>query len=49
LGKTSPHEALRAVGRDQGGFFLVAARNDLEEQIGVAVGVGEIADFVDEQ
>jgi hypothetical protein len=38
-----------AVGREQGGFLLVAARDDLKEQIGVAVGVGEVSDLVDEQ
>ena len=36
-----------AVGRDEGGLGLVAARDDLKEQIGVTVGVGQIADLVD--
>jgi len=39
----------RAVGGDEGGLGLVAARDDLEEQVGVAVGVAEIADLVDDQ
>ena len=38
-----------AVGGDEGGLGLVAARDDLEEQVGVAVGVGQIADLVDDQ
>ena len=50
LGKTAPHSALRAIGRDRGGLAPVAARDDLAQQVGMAVGVGEIADLVhDEQ
>ena len=37
-----------SVGGDQGGFLLVAARDDLEEQVGMVVGIGEVADLVDE-
>jgi hypothetical protein len=36
-----------AVGGDEGGFGLVAARDDLEQQVGVAFGVGQVADLVD--
>src|SRR4051812_26011006 len=39
----------RAVGGDQRAPDLVAARDQLEHQVGVAVGVGEIADLVDHQ
>ena len=50
LGKTAPHSALRAIGRDRGGLAPVAARDDLAQQVGMAVGVGEIAALVhDEQ
>ncbi len=38
-----------AVGGDQGAFGLVAAADQFEQQVGVAVGVGEIADLVDDQ
>ena len=36
-----------SVGGDERGFFLVATANDLEQQIGIAVGVREIADLID--
>ncbi len=38
-----------AVGGDEGGFVLVAPGDDLEEQIGMAVRVGEVTDLVDDQ
>ena len=33
--------AERSVGGDEDGFFLVAAADDLEQQVGVTIGVGE--------
>src|SRR5208282_603053 len=39
----------RAVGGDQGALGLVASADQLEQHVGVAVGVGEIADLVDDQ
>ena len=38
-----------AIGGDDGAFLLVAAADQFEHQVGVAIGVGQIADFVDEQ
>ncbi len=35
------------VGRDDDGFLLVATRDDLEEEIGGAGIVGEVADLID--
>ena len=35
-----------AVGGNQGGLLFVAAADEFEQQVGVAVGVGEIADLV---
>jgi hypothetical protein len=35
------------VGGDEGARLLVAARDELEKQVGVAVGVGEVADLID--
>jgi hypothetical protein len=40
---------LRAVGGDQRAAKLVATGDQLEHQIGMAIGVGEIADLVDHQ
>ena len=37
----------RSVGGHQGGSFLVTAADQLEHQIGVAVGIGQIPDLVD--
>ena len=39
----------RLVGGDEGALGLVASIQQLEEKIGVAVGVGQIADFVDSE
>ena len=39
----------RAVGGDQGALGLVASADQLEQHVGVAVGVGEISDLVDDQ
>jgi hypothetical protein len=38
-----------AVGGDQGRPLLIAPGNDLEQQVGVTVGVRKIADFIDDQ
>ena len=38
-----------AVGGDQGGFLLIVLGDDLEQQVGVAVGIGEIPRLVDHQ
>ncbi len=38
-----------AVGGDQRALGLVAARDQLEHQVGMAVGVGQVADLVDHQ
>jgi hypothetical protein len=38
-----------AIGRDQGALVLVAARDELEQQIGMAVRVGEVSNLVDDQ
>src|SRR5215471_14335592 len=37
----------RTVGGDDRARLLVAARDELEEEVGVAVGVGEVADLID--
>jgi hypothetical protein len=37
-----------AVGGDDGGVALVAPADEFEEQVGVAVGVGQVADLVDD-
>src|SRR5215471_17385547 len=37
------------VGGDEGARVLVAARDELEKQVGVAVGVGEVADLIDDE
>jgi hypothetical protein len=39
----------RAVGGDEGAGVLVAARDELEQEVGMAVGVGEIADLIDDE
>ena len=39
----------RAIGRHQGALVLIAARDELEQQIGMAVRVGEISNLVDDQ
>ena len=39
----------RTIGRHQGAFVLVTARDELIQQIGMAVRVGEISDLVDDQ
>ena len=39
----------RAVGGDHGALVLVTAADELEQQIGMAVGIGEVADLVDGQ
>ena len=36
-----------AIGRDQSALVLIAPRDQFEHQIGMAIGVGEIADLVD--
>ena len=37
----------RAVGCDDGAVALVTAADELEQEIGVAVGIGEISDLID--
>jgi hypothetical protein len=37
------------VGGDEGAFLLVAAADEFEQQIGMAVGIGEVSDLVDDQ
>src|SRR5215470_16414336 len=39
----------RTVGGDERARLLVAARDELEEEVGVAVGVGEVADLIDDE
>src|ERR1700753_3929132 len=57
-GKTSPQAEKALLGLGRGGFFgaeeerllcVVAARDDLEEEVGVATVVREVADLVDAQ
>ena len=36
-----------AVGGDQRALLLVAAVNELEQQIGMTVGIGEVADLIE--
>ena len=38
-----------AIGGDQGAFGLVSSADELEQEVGVAVGVGEVPDLVDDQ
>ena len=38
-----------AVGGDDGAVVLVTATDEFEQQIGMAIGIGEIADLVDHQ
>ena len=38
-----------SVGRDEGGFFLIAAANDLEQQVGVAIAIGKLTHLVHDQ
>src|SRR4051794_41927788 len=38
-----------AVGSDDGALGLVAAADEFEHQVGMPVGVGEVADLVDHQ
>ena len=38
-----------AIGRHQSALVLIAARDELEQEIGMAVGVGEVSDLVDDQ
>ena len=38
-----------AIGGHQGALVLIAARDELEQQIGMAVRVGEVSDLVDDQ
>lgn len=38
-----------AIGGDQGGLLLIPPGDNLEQQVGMAVGVGEIAHFVDHE
>ena len=49
VGKDLVPLAERSVGGDEDGFFLVATADDLEQQVGVAIGVGEVADLIDDQ
>ncbi len=35
-----------AIGRDEGRALFIASGDDFEQQVGVTVGVGEIADFI---
>ena len=37
------------VGREQCALLLVAAVDQLEQQIGMTIGIGEVADLVDDQ
>ena len=37
----------RAVGGYEGRFELVTAADDVEQQVGVAIAVGEVTDFID--
>ena len=37
----------RAVGGHQGRFEFVTAVDDVEQQIGMAIAVGEVTDFID--
>ena len=37
----------RAVGGDERALALVAAADELEQQVGVAVGIGEVSDLVE--
>lgn len=39
----------RPVGDDDGGLVFVATADDLEQQAGVAVAVGQVTDFIDQQ
>jgi len=39
----------RTIGRHQGALVLISARDELEQQIGMAVRVGEVSDLVDDQ
>src|SRR3954468_22922875 len=39
----------RAVGGDESAANLVAAGDELEHQVGMAIGAGEVADLVDDQ
>ena len=36
-----------AVGGNQGGLLFVAAADEFEQQVGVAVGVGQVADLIE--
>ena len=38
-----------AVGGDHGALLLVAAADEFEQEIGVAVGIGEVADLIDDE
>src|SRR5262245_50610472 len=37
------------VGGDEGARLLIAARDELEEEVGMAVGIGEVADLIDDE
>src|SRR5215468_11502612 len=39
----------RTVGGDERARLFVAAGDELEEEVGVAVGVGKVADFIDDE
>ena len=39
----------RTVGGHDGRLELVTAIDDIEQQIGVAIAVGEVTDFIDDQ
>lgn len=49
VGKDLPPFREGAVGRDQGALPLVATTDQLEQKIGMAVGVGQITDLIDHQ
>jgi len=47
-GKTSFHSANFLVGgEDDGAVVVVSTGDDLEEEVGVAIGIGEVSDLVD--
>jgi len=49
LGNTSRHSANGPVGGHHGAFVLVTSADEFEQEIGMAVGVGQVADLVDDQ
>ena len=49
VGKTSRHSANGRLVVTRVLLLLIAARDELEQQIGMAVRVGEVSDLVDDQ